>query len=352
MEDFNEYIRQEEPAKRDRALAWQTAIGLQKVDNLEVSKYLVDTARRHIEGDIKIAEVRRLVDSYYEKKGTNGGALREREADDVSVRIAELLSQKTFTFSPIGLISIHKHLFSGLYEFAGKLRDYNISKKEWVLNNDTVSYANADDLRETLEYDFDKEKKFDYSNCSLAEAIEHIAKFISDIWQIHPFGEGNTRTTAVFLIKYLHTFGFPVSNDIFKEHSWYFRNALVRANYTNLQKGISATPRFLLMFFRNLILGENNPLKNRELHILYKDEKSKSAKTDVLKCQNGTLKCTLEELALLNAIKSEPAITQQQLAQKLEKSPRTLKRMTVELQKKGFLARKGGRKLGVWEVLI
>ena len=352
MEDFNEYIRQEEPAKRDRALAWQTAIGLQKVDNLEVSKYLVDTARRHIEGDIKIAEVRRLVDSYYEKKGTNGGALREREADDVSVRIAELLSQKTFTFSPIGLISIHKHLFSGLYEFAGKLRDYNISKKEWVLNNDTVSYANADDLRETLEYDFDKEKKFDYSNCSLAEAIEHIAKFISDIWQIHPFGEGNTRTTAVFLIKYLHTFGFPVSNDIFKEHSWYFRNALVRANYTNLQKGISATPRFLLMFFRNLILGENNPLKNRELHILYKDEKSKSAKTDVLKCQNGTLKCTLEEIALLNAIKSEPAITQQQLAQKLEKSPRTLKRMTVELQKKGFLARKGGRKLGVWEVLI
>ena len=352
MEDFNEYIRQEEPDKRDRALAWQTAIGLQKVDNLEVSKYLVDTARRHIEGDIKIAEVRRLVDSYYEKKGANGGALREREADDVSVRIAELLSQKTFTFSPIGLISIHKHLFSGLYEFAGKLRDYNISKKEWVLNNDTVSYANADDLRETLEYDFDKEKKFDYSNCSLAEAIEHIAKFISDIWQIHPFGEGNTRTTAVFLIKYLHTFGFPVSNDIFKEHSWYFRNALVRANYTNLQKGISATPRFLLMFFRNLILGENNPLKNRELHILYKDEKSKSAKTDVLKCQNGTLKCTLEELALLNAIKSEPAITQQQLAQKLEKSPRTLKRMTVELQKKGFLARKGGRKLGVWEVLI
>lgn len=352
MDDFNEYIRQGEPNKAERAKTWQTAIGLQKVDNLEVSEYLVDTARKHIEGDIKLSEVRALVDSYYQKKVARKNINRQKEADDVSVRITELLSEKTFTFSPVGLIAIHKHLFSGLYEFAGAFRDYNITKKEWVLDNDTVLYASASDLSDTLEYDFNKEKNFDYSKCSIAVAIEHIAKFISGIWQIHPFGEGNTRTTAVFLIKYLHTFGFPVNNDLFKEHSWYFRNALVRANYTNLQKGISATPRFLLMFFRNLILGENNPLKNRQMHILYDGENSKSAKSLSLKCQNGTLKCTFEELALLNAIKQTPSITQQQLAEQLGKSPRTLKRMTVDLQSRGYLARKGGRKLGFWEVLI
>lgn len=158
MDDFNEYIKQGEPSKAERASTWQTAIGLQKVDNLEVSKYLVDTARKHIEGDINLPEVRRLVDSYYEKKGAKEDLSREKEADDVSVRIAELLSEKTFTFSPAGLISIHKHLFSGLYEFAGKLRDYNIIKKEWALDNDTVLYASANDLSETLEYDFPKKR--------------------------------------------------------------------------------------------------------------------------------------------------------------------------------------------------
>ena len=351
MDNFNEYIRQGEPSKAERALTWQTAIGLQKVDNLEVSKYLVDAARKHIEGDIKLSEVRNLVHSYYEAKGAKANASREREADDVSVRITELLSENTFTFSPVGLIAIHRHLFSGLYEFAGKLRDYNITKKEWALDNDTVLYASASDLSETLEYDFSKEKKFDYSQCSISEAIEHIAKFISDIWQIHPFGEGNTRTTAVFLIKYLRTFGFTLNNDLFKEHSWYFRNALVRANYTNIQKGVSATPRFLLMFFRNLILGENNPLKNREPHISFSAGNLQSAKTEIPKCQNGTLECTLEEVALLNLIRETPAITQAQLSEKLGISPRTLKRMTVALQEKGVLARKGGRRNGVWSVL-
>ena len=351
MDDFSEYIREGEPNKTERALAWQTAIGLQKVDDLEVSKYLIDTARKHIEGDIKLSEVRTLVNSYYEKKGTKKSLSREQEADEVSVRITELLSEKTFTFSPVGLISIHRHLFSGLYEFAGKLRDYNITKKEWVLDNDTVLYASATDLLETLEYDFAKEKKFDYSKCSISEAIENIAKFISDIWQIHPFGEGNTRTTAVFLIKYLRTFGFSVDNNLFKEHSWYFRNALVRANYTNIQKGVSATSRFLLIFFRNLILGENYLLKNREMHISYQKDIPQSAKLKIPKCQIGTLECTLEEIALLNALKTTPQITQMKLSEKLGISVRTLKRMTVLLQEKGRLVREGGRRNGVWKVI-
>ena len=352
MDKFNEYIRQGEPSKTERAITWQTAIGLQKVDNLEVSEYLVDTARKHIEGDINLSDVRNLVNSYYEKKEVKENLSREKEADVVSIRITELLSEKTFTFSPAGLISIHKYLFSDIYEFAGKLRDYNITKKEWVLDNDTVLYASANDLIDTLEYDFSKEKKFDYSKCSISEAIEHVAKFISDIWQIHPFGEGNTRTTAVFLIKYLNTFGFSVNNDLFKEHSWYFRNALVRANYTNIQKGISATQHYLLMFFRNLILGETNSLKNREIHIYYNDGNSQSTKVNVSKCQNGALECTMEEIALLNVLKIDAKITQVELAEKLGISLRTLKRMTISLQKKGYLAREGGRKNGVWKVLI
>lgn len=167
-----------------------------------------------------------------------------------------------------------------------------------------------------------------------------------------PIRRGEYPYNGRFLIKYLRTFGFPVNNDLFKEHSWYFRNALVRANYKNIQKGISATPRFLLMFFRNLILGENNPLKNREMHISYNAGNLQSAKKEVSKRQNGTLECTLEEIALLNAIKENPTITQIQLSEKLGISPRTLKRMTVALQEKGVLARKGGRRNGIWEVLI
>ena len=159
MDDFSEYIREGEPSKTERALAWQTAIGLQKVDDLEVSKYLIDTARKHIEGDIKLSEVRTLVNSYYEKKGTKKSLSREQEADEVSVRITELLSEKTFTFSPVGLISIHRHLFSGLYEFAGKLRDYNITKKEWVLDNDTDIICKCNRFARNFGIRFCKGKK-------------------------------------------------------------------------------------------------------------------------------------------------------------------------------------------------
>ena len=267
-QEFDEYLRQSEPHRSERAQSWKTAIGLQAVDGLKPSSYLLETARRHIEGDISIEEVKSLIDSYYQTQAsrTQDSAMTE-EADKVSANIAELLNEKAFTFSPMGYISIHRRIFNGVFKFAGSLRDYNISKKEWVLRGDTVLYASAAELRMTLDYDFEQETRFDYRSLSPSEMIVHFARFISGLWQIHPFGEGNTRTTAVFVIKYLRSIGFDVNNDLFAAHSWYFRNALVRANYRNYQKKIEPDFQFLEQFFRNLLLGEQNELKNRYLLI-------------------------------------------------------------------------------------
>ena len=264
---FKEYIRQSEPSKRDKGYAWHTAIGLQAVDGLKPSKYLIDTAIKNIEGDISIDEAQELLNTYYEENPKADTDDRTEEADKVAVRIAKILSEKAFSFTPNEYISIHKKLFAGIYGHAGKLRDYNITKKEWVLNGATVLYGSASELRATFDYDFAEEKKFSYKNLSMEDIIHHLAIFVSRLWQIHVFGEGNTRTTAVFFIKYLRTLGFDVTNDIFAENAWYFRNALVRANYTNLQKGIHETTEYLEAFLRNLLLDEKNELHNRNLHI-------------------------------------------------------------------------------------
>ena len=265
---FEEYLRESEPDKAHKGYAWSTAIGLQAVDGLKPSKYLIDTAIQNIEGKITMKEAQSLIDSYYEERPVNlSDDERTEEADKVSSRIAEILSETAFSFSPNEYISIHRKLFQGIYNYAGKIRDYNITKKEWVLDGATVMYGSASELRATLEYDFSQEKDFSYKGLSMDEIIHHLAVFISRLWQIHIFGEGNTRTTAVFFIKYLRTLGFAATNDIFAENAWYFRNALVRANYTNLQKGIYETTEYLELFLRNLLLNEQNELQNRNLHI-------------------------------------------------------------------------------------
>ena len=264
MINFDEYIKQGEPQKREKGYAWQTAIGLQAVDGLKPSEYLIETARMHIEGDITIDEVQQLIKSYYDSKDVRSEKDSDtEEADKVSANIAKLLNERSFAFTVAGFTAIHRRLFDGVFKFAGRIRDYNITKKEWVLRGDTVLYVSAEDLHRAIEYDLEQEKNFSYKGLSLDEVVEHIAKFVSNLWQIHPFGEGNTRTTAVFAIKYLRSIGFDVNNDLFAEHSWYFRNALVRANYRNVRKGIEPDMRFLNLFFRNLMMDEHNELKNR-----------------------------------------------------------------------------------------
>jgi len=263
---FEEYIRQVEPGKKELGYAWYTAIGLQDVDGLKTSDYLKKTAQDNIDGKISIQEANKLIESYYEESFDR---IEDRcmEADIVSARIAAILSENAFTFSVPQYVGIHKRLFEGIYSHAGMIRDYNISKKEWVLDGESVHYGNALELRELLEYDIRTEKEYEYSHEGLSVIISHLAKFVSGLWQIHAFGEGNTRTTAVFFIKYLRTMGFQVTNDIFAENAWYFRNALVRANYNDLSKGIRETTTFLELFLRNLLLGEQNELRNRTMHI-------------------------------------------------------------------------------------
>ena len=266
--NFDEYIRQGEPEKRERAEAWRVAIGLQAVDGLKTSEYLQETARRNIEGEITIDEARELVKQYYVKKTAHDkGDEDKEEADRVSSNISKLLQTDAFTYSVAGLAAIHRAIFEGVFKHAGRFRDYDISKKEWVLRGDSVLYGRWQDLRMAIEYDLEQERQFDYTPLNKVQMVEHLAKFIAGLWQIHPFGEGNTRTTAIIAIKYLRSQGFSVNNDLFERHSWYFRNALVRANYRNLKKGINYEPLFLVKFFRNLLLGENNTLKNRYMMI-------------------------------------------------------------------------------------
>lgn len=287
--DFDEYIVASEPHKRERAEAWKVAIGLQAVDGLQVSEYLKQTARRHIEGEITIDEAKELVKQYYVSKTQHDDDEEDKqEADRVSANIAKIINERAFTFNTTGLISIHRNLFSGVFKHAGQLRDYDITKNEWVLRGDTVLYGRWQDLRMALDYDIEKEKQFDYKGLSMEEVIAHLSRFVSGIWQTHPFREGNTRTTAVFTIKYLQSIGFKADNRMFEEHSWYFRNALVRANYKNVAKGISQDGHFLELFFRNLLMGENNELKNRYLLVNPPDEWKQPSGTGQVRDKYGT----------------------------------------------------------------
>lgn len=392
--DFEEYIRNSEPAKKEKTYAWTTAIGLQQVDGLTPSKYLFETAKRNIDGEISVAEATSIIDSYYESKTDRSGNDNERteEADKVSSRIAQILSEKSFNFSPSYLIALHGRLFAGIFKFAGKIRDYDISKKEWVLDGDSVMYGAAFELKAALDYDFEQERHFSYKNLTLEETVKHITFFVSRLWQIHAFGEGNTRTTAVFTIKYLRSLGFNADNELFAENSWYFRNALVRANYNNLQKGIHENPEFLEKFFRDLLLGEHNELKNRFLHIRAKDfleikENDKNVTANYGKVtannendtrnvkkvsvndknvtrnvtvksenisvnnKNITVKLTQTQKDILNLIKENPHITQNEIASKLNIARETVNRNMKKLQQEKIIQRLGADKNGSWKIL-
>jgi len=345
MDNFEEYLRQGEPNKAEKAKIWKTAIGLQQVDGLKPSDFLIATARQNIEGDISIDEVKQLIDNYYKQHPVKDTENRTEEADKVSAQIAEILSEQTFTFSPAEYLTIHRRLFQGVYSHAGKIRDYNITKQEWVLNGETVLYASAESLKATLEYDYEQEKKFSYKGLSQQEIIEHIVHFISDLWQIHIFGEGNTRTTAIFLIKYLRKLGFKeVNNDLFAEHSWYFRNALVRAHYEDLSKGIYKTERYLIHFLSNLLLGENHSLKNREMHVQYID--TVKTQNDTVRIENDT-----ENDTVFYLIKQNNKITATQIGERLKISLSTVKRKIKELKDSGKIERLGSDKTGQWKII-
>lgn len=363
---FDEYLRQGEPSQKESAENWKTAIGLQAVDGLQPSAYLIDVAKRNIEGEISLNETRKLIDSYYQSKTVRTPKDEdEEEADKVSANIAKILASKTFAFNTNGYVSLHRRIFEGVFKHAGEIRQYDISKKEWVLEGDSVNYLNWEDLRRALDWDIEQEKNFSYKGLTDDEKIEHIAKFISGIWQIHAFREGNTRTTAIFTIQYLRSLGYEVNNEMFAKHSWYFRNALVRANYRNINKDIEYSPIYLVRFFRNLLLGESWVLKNRYLHINPTDEwkvqprlatpqvphtphqkvdRKGGQKTEKVGRKGGQK----TKDSILSLIASDPFVTTNEMSKRLEINRSAISKHIKKLKEDHIIERIGPDKGGKW----
>ena len=311
----------------------ETGIGLQDVDNLKNSSYFLNESEKYIRGEISLSELENIITSYYKNKPVEEE--RSEEADVIAVRIAKIISDDSFSFTVGQLVSIHKQLFEGVFSHAGKLRTYNFIKKEWVLDGASVWYGDYRELERALQYDFDLEKKYDYHGLSLDDIIDHLSIFISNLWQIHAFEEGNTRTTAVFIIKYLRSLGFDVTNDTFAKNAWYFRNSLVRANYKHIRKGIYEDRSFLIKFLRNLILNETINLNNKELHVNAIEQESNNSR----------------EARIIKILKDNPQIKSDEIALELGVSPRTVKSLTAVLVKNGVIRRVGGKKLGHWEII-
>lgn len=312
----------------------ETGIGLQDVDGLKNSAYFLSQADRYVKGEISLDELDKIISSYYENKPNEDE--RTEEADIVSNRIAQIISDDSFTFTVGQLVSIHKRLFEGVFTHAGKLRDYNFIKREWVLDGRSVVYGDYHELRDTLEYDFESERCFKYADLSEDKVIEHLANFVSNLWQIHAFQEGNTRTTAVFFIKYLRSLGYDVTNDVFAKNAWFFRNALMRANFKFVRKGIYDDKKYIIMFLRNLLLGEHNALRNRDLRISIDSNNNKTVS---------------KKMRVLELIKANPKITIDELANRIGVSPRTIDSVIALLSKENKIRRINGKRYGYWEIL-
>jgi len=360
VDDFEEYIKAGEPGRRDRAEAWATAIGLQQVDGLVPSQFLFNTAIEHIEGRITQNQARRRIRDYYAAQGeTAERDTAKEEADKVSERIVAVINDGGFEFTPEYYISIHAKLFKGVLASAGKLRAVNIRKREWVLRNDSVTYGSADTLKQSLVRDFIDEREFNYGRKTLRQAIPHFVRFIAQIWQVHPFGEGNTRTTAVFAIKYLNSLGYRVANNMFRDNSWFFRNALVRANYADYERGVKRDWSYLEAFFRNLLLGENNEMKSRYLLIgLTEDDKRKIREMSGDIRAEGGQKKVVRKIGgqktadrLLALLKEHPHLTQAGMSNALCINRSAIQKHLAKFKASGRLRRIGPDKGGHWEVV-
>ena len=260
--------RKGEPGRSEKAAAWQTAIGLQASDGLSTSEFLWQVSQKHVNGKISLEQAREQLNHYYfEKNARDAGDTEKEEADKVSANIVGILLSGTLDFSAEGLASLHRSIFGGVYENAGVLRTLNVTKREWVLGGDSVSFMELDFLPGSLEESIALEKKYSYDTAPSDALISHLTAFVSEIWHLCAFGEGNTRFTAVFTILYLSYLGINIKNDTFASNSWYFHNALVRANYQDIVKNIESEPVYLERFFRNLLLGEQWDLRNRYVHV-------------------------------------------------------------------------------------
>ena len=369
LKQFENYYLSHKPSERERAENWAIAIGLQKVDGLTPSEHLISVAKKHIEGKISSDKAVQLVDRYYETKSGHDEPEDKKEADRVSARINQIIEEDGFYLSPTYLTGLHGLIFEGVFPHAGFVREVNLRKREWVLRGDSVTYGHAPVIEKTLEYDFDKEKDYSYARKSKREIVSHFARFIAGIWQIHPFREGNTRTIAVFAIKYLRSMRIAATNEIFAENSWYFRNALVRANYDNPLKGIARDFEPLERFFGTLILGEQNELKSRYLLVGLTEEgkrklrelsegksghdvpKAKGSQKRVVRKGLSEKGCQKTSDKLVSLLKDRPALTQEGMAKAIGISRQAIQKHLANLKSAGRLRRVGPDKGGHWEVI-
>ena len=324
---LNQYLREGDKSQAEQAEDWKVAIGLQAVDGLKPSEYLLETARRNIEGEIDMEDVSRLLRQYYESKTARTPEDDDKEeCDKASANIKKILATRTLAFNTNGYIAMHRRIFEGVLKHAGTLRKYDITKKEFVLRGDTVNYLNWEDLRRAIDYDLQQERDFSYKGLSDTEKIQRLCRFTAGLWQIHAFCEGNTRTTAVFLIQYLRSIGYRnINKDTFADNSWYFRNALVRANYKNTRLGVDYDFSFLELFFRNLLLGETNPLKNRTMVINAPEEWNSTQETPL-----STQDTTSERI--IEAIRKKSTTTRRELAEVIGISPDGIKKQLDKLR--------------------
>ena len=327
---------------------WKTAIGLQAVDNLTPSEHLIQLAQEHIEGRKTIDEVEKLAEGYYQDadKRKSAETIRQAEADLVSARIAKFLETKTFTLTENSLKVVHKRLFAGFDDYSpGKYRTIDIVKSEWVLDGDTVQYGHWEMLEDEIALLIRQEQSFDYSRITKEARVNHLVDFTSKLWVLHPFLEGNTRTVAILIVKYLRSLGFDIDNQPFEKDSWYFRNALVRANYRNAAIGIAAEDTHITRFFRYLLLNEKSEFKNRTVHIYWEKESSDPINDPINDPISSIAKLVLQEIV------TNPHITYDELAAAVEKSRATVKRAIGELKEANLIVRVGSRKDGHWKTL-
>jgi len=328
------YRPEQGPDQKEKYANWSASKGLQAVDDLTTSSYLDEVAKRDIEGEIDAYRAKELIDSYYRTNAEVEEIQQYAEADMVAARINILISEQAFTLSTEELLDIHARLFEGVFEFAGKVRTRNIIKYEWVLAGDTVTYGNAYNLRANVDNLMKKERMTPFRQMDDEERIAHLAAFCADLWQLHPFDEGNTRTTAVFMIKYLHSLGYEVDNTLFQDNSRYFRNALVRANYNNLKKDIFEDREPLDNFFTDLVNGTRHEMKSRYLLV--------GSDGELVAEHNLNSR-------ILALIQADPSITRARMAEALHVSVKTIERHLKELA--GEVRHTGSKRSGHYEIV-
>ena len=271
METIKKYLTSRNKQEREACLLWLTAFGIQSVVDLKPSADLLRIIINHIEGKYDIERTRSEVRAFYHEqhKQSHGGGHHHRfeEADKVAVRIVDYFERGEFELTPESFSFAHRSMFHNLYHNSGQLREAAASKKEWVLGNTAVLYPKHEEIKPYLNYLFSNERSIDLSKLTPQHRLRHLCEFIAKLFMINAFQYANSRATFVYSMKYFLSLGYHFQNDTFFREAWFFRNAIIRACYTNMHQGVYPTTMHMEMFLGNLFLNEENELRNHRMVI-------------------------------------------------------------------------------------